>query len=206
MKLLGKVRDRSVCTSQMLQNAASGDVRERGERGIETGPRILNHVVQYIRHGSAACKGRPSAAALPAAFTPQSTSFRCRFNRLGDPQALRLKASLVHFRGCRTHHAVPPCGSGRLSPAGVVAACRGAVCYVARHHSNSSPDPQFLCRAVTGCPAPPSRESLAPREGALRALVAQSGRAASARAPARPPVGCQGFRGPLDPARRPRRG
>jgi hypothetical protein len=26
--------------------------------------------------------------ALPAAFTPQSTSFRCRFDRLGDPQAL----------------------------------------------------------------------------------------------------------------------
>src|SRR6202795_4828234 len=34
---LGKVRDRSVCTSELLQNAASGGVRERGERGIEAG-------------------------------------------------------------------------------------------------------------------------------------------------------------------------
>src|SRR4030095_4669385 len=48
VELLGKVRDRRVCTSELLQNAASGDVRERGERGIEAGPGILNHVVQYI--------------------------------------------------------------------------------------------------------------------------------------------------------------
>ena len=43
VELLGKVRDRSVCTSESLQNAASGRVRERGERSIETGTRILNH-------------------------------------------------------------------------------------------------------------------------------------------------------------------
>src|ERR1700754_4901155 len=48
VELLGKVRDRSVCTPEMLQNAASGGVRERGERGIEAGPVILNHVVQYV--------------------------------------------------------------------------------------------------------------------------------------------------------------
>src|SRR6476660_5509997 len=35
VELLGKVRDRSVCTPELLQNAASGDVRERGERVIE---------------------------------------------------------------------------------------------------------------------------------------------------------------------------
>src|SRR4030095_7354022 len=86
VELLGKVRDRRVCTSELLQNAASGDVRERGERGIEAGPGILNHVVQYIAHGLEACKGRLSAPALPAAFTPQSTLFRCRFDRPGDPQ------------------------------------------------------------------------------------------------------------------------
>src|SRR4030095_13557881 len=40
--LLGKVRDRSVCTPELLQNAASGGVRERGERGIAAGPGILN--------------------------------------------------------------------------------------------------------------------------------------------------------------------
>src|SRR6478609_7458367 len=53
MELLGKVRDRSVCTPELLQNAASGGVRERGERGIEAGPGILNHMVQYITHGLA---------------------------------------------------------------------------------------------------------------------------------------------------------
>src|ERR1700732_2770122 len=50
-EFLGKFRDRSVCTPELLQNAASGDVRERGERGIEVGPSILNHMVQYLTHG-----------------------------------------------------------------------------------------------------------------------------------------------------------
>src|SRR6202050_4614817 len=62
MELLGKVRNRSVCTPELLQNAASGGVRERGERGIEAGPGILNHSVQYVTHGLAACKGRPLSA------------------------------------------------------------------------------------------------------------------------------------------------
>src|SRR5215207_6905624 len=43
VELLGKLRDRSVCTSELLQNAASGGVRERGERGVEGSSRILNH-------------------------------------------------------------------------------------------------------------------------------------------------------------------
>src|SRR4029077_4027775 len=53
VELLGWVRERSVCTSELLQDAASGGVRKRGERGIETGFRILNHMVQYLPHGSA---------------------------------------------------------------------------------------------------------------------------------------------------------
>src|SRR5262245_49475862 len=40
----GKVRDRRVGTAELLQNSASGGVRERGERGIEASPHILNHV------------------------------------------------------------------------------------------------------------------------------------------------------------------
>src|SRR5262249_52012200 len=59
VELLGKLGDRSVCTSELLQNAAPGRVRERGERGIEVGTRILNHVVQYVTHASARCKRRP---------------------------------------------------------------------------------------------------------------------------------------------------
>src|SRR5512134_386847 len=64
VELLGKVRDRRVCTPELLQNAASGGVRECGERGIEAGPGILNHVVQYITHALAACKGRLSARCI----------------------------------------------------------------------------------------------------------------------------------------------
>src|SRR5919109_886572 len=58
VKLLGKVRDRSVRVSELLQNAASSGVRERGERNIEAGPGILNHVVQYVTHEFAKCKRR----------------------------------------------------------------------------------------------------------------------------------------------------
>src|ERR687897_375989 len=47
VELVGKVRDRSVCTPELLQNTASGGVRERGKRGIESAARILNHTVQY---------------------------------------------------------------------------------------------------------------------------------------------------------------
>ena len=46
-EFLGKVRDRSVYTPELLQNATSGDVGERGERGIEAGLGILNHMVHY---------------------------------------------------------------------------------------------------------------------------------------------------------------
>src|SRR6187431_1506531 len=43
----GKGCDRSVRSPELLQNAASGGVRERAERGIEVDLAILNHVVQY---------------------------------------------------------------------------------------------------------------------------------------------------------------
>src|SRR5277367_954034 len=70
VEFVGKLRNRSVCSPEMLQNAAPGGVRERGERGIEAGLGILNHVVQYLTQGLAACKERPGARlALPAAFT-----------------------------------------------------------------------------------------------------------------------------------------
>src|SRR3954451_20699513 len=44
--LLGKVADRGIRTPEVLQNAASGRIRECGERGIEAGARRLNHLVQ----------------------------------------------------------------------------------------------------------------------------------------------------------------
>src|SRR5687768_17461309 len=44
---LGQGCDRSVRTPELLQNAASGGVRQRAERGIEVGVAILSHTVQY---------------------------------------------------------------------------------------------------------------------------------------------------------------
>src|SRR5208283_3306333 len=48
VELIGKVRDRGVGAPELLQNAASCGVRKRGERGIEAGLSILNHMVQYV--------------------------------------------------------------------------------------------------------------------------------------------------------------
>src|SRR6185436_13578880 len=56
VELSGEVRDGRVSMRELFQNAAPGDVRQRGERGIEAGLRILNHLVQYYhmdwRHAS----------------------------------------------------------------------------------------------------------------------------------------------------------
>src|SRR5690349_6434714 len=48
MELSGEVRDRSVGAAELLQHAAPGRVRQRGERSVEAGFVILNHMVQYI--------------------------------------------------------------------------------------------------------------------------------------------------------------
>ena len=61
----GKVGDRSVCTPELLENAASSGVGERGERGIEVGLGIVNHVVQYLSRGQTARKARPSSGSVP---------------------------------------------------------------------------------------------------------------------------------------------
>src|SRR5882672_1873253 len=57
VELLGKVRDRCVRTAELLENAASRGVRERGERGVEAGLGILSHVVQYVTHGCRHARG-----------------------------------------------------------------------------------------------------------------------------------------------------
>ena len=75
MEFLGEVRDRSVRTPELLQNAASGGVRERGERGI-AGLAILNHMVQYITQGLAACKR--NAGSLSAAREGKNVCSRLR--------------------------------------------------------------------------------------------------------------------------------
>src|SRR5450432_4401193 len=72
VELLGKVGDGGVYTPEVLQNAASGGVRERGERSIEAALDILNHMVQYIPHRQAVDK------------RGQSARFRCKLDRVGD--------------------------------------------------------------------------------------------------------------------------
>src|SRR5882672_4919703 len=57
VELLGKVRDRCVRTAELLENAASRGVRERGERDEEEQLGILSHVVQYVTHGCRHARG-----------------------------------------------------------------------------------------------------------------------------------------------------
>ena len=45
VELLGELRDRGVGSSELLQDATTRGVRERGERSIKSGRHILNHMV-----------------------------------------------------------------------------------------------------------------------------------------------------------------
>ena len=96
MEPLGKGRDRSVRTPELLQNAASGGVRERAERGIEVVLEILNHVVQYTTWRDGMQWGaelhRPWKLNCSLAFTPIMLLFEffrpqqhtdCRTDRAG---------------------------------------------------------------------------------------------------------------------------
>lgn len=77
VKLLGKIRDRRVSTSELLKNAASRGVGKRGERGIEGGGGMLNHVVQYTR-------GPPAAPAfLSSVVRSDSRSARAEMKAAG---------------------------------------------------------------------------------------------------------------------------
>jgi hypothetical protein len=51
---------------ELLQNTASGSVRERSERGIEVGSHILNHMVHCIACKLRTCNIAPAAAAAVA--------------------------------------------------------------------------------------------------------------------------------------------
>src|SRR6266536_2779454 len=103
VELLGKVCDRSVCTPELLQNAASSGVRERGERVIEAGPDILNHVVQYITHGLAPCKGRLSARCVAGRLRSQIDFISMQIRSTRRPQAPSV----------RTFSGTPQCASRR---------------------------------------------------------------------------------------------
>ena len=89
MEGLGQIRDRSVGPSELLQDAASGGVRERGERGIEPAAHILNHAVQY-----APTNPRPQGP-VPDDDTPARTRGNFLF-RLAE--ALAVAGSLTAAR------------------------------------------------------------------------------------------------------------
>src|SRR3954454_3244458 len=65
LERLGKGRDGSVGSPELLQNATPRGVRERCERSIKSGPHILNHMVQYV---NASVHGMQGAAAKNDAF------------------------------------------------------------------------------------------------------------------------------------------
>jgi len=95
VELLGKVRDRGVGTAELLQNAASGGIRKRGERVIQAGLRILNHMVQYTLHGLER-KRRPSAdwrlpSSVRARFFAGTT--RARYDERRSTNALLLTSA-----------------------------------------------------------------------------------------------------------------
>src|SRR5262249_15649798 len=67
LELAGKIRDRSVGRPELVENAGSGGVGEGGERGIEAGPRILNHMVQYITRRRPDARGGRACATFSIA-------------------------------------------------------------------------------------------------------------------------------------------
>ena len=56
MELLCKLRNRSIRAPELLQNATSSGVRERGKGGVEASCRKLNHMVQCLAHRSVSRK------------------------------------------------------------------------------------------------------------------------------------------------------
>jgi len=86
VELLGEVRDGSVGTSELLENAASGGIRERGERVIEPGPCILNHAVQYTMHGDGT-QGEPGRGRrFRPRSSPRARVFFSETTAVGPPQ------------------------------------------------------------------------------------------------------------------------
>ena len=79
---VGEVRDRGVLTAELLENTASRGVRQRRKRGIEMGPRILNHTVQCMAR-------RPGRQGPPAGGHFIDDVGREPLLGLGDGQPLR---------------------------------------------------------------------------------------------------------------------
>ncbi len=72
VELIGKLGDRRVGPSELLQDAAPGGVRKRGEGGIEMRWHILNHMVQY-RTRIGCMQERPGTPPLPRrAWAPKN--------------------------------------------------------------------------------------------------------------------------------------
>src|SRR5437588_489472 len=82
---LGKGCDRSVRTPELLQNAASGSVRERAERGIEVGLAILNHRVQYTNMGDSMQWEAERPLRCPAIHLNSRSTAKWRSERIGRP-------------------------------------------------------------------------------------------------------------------------
>src|SRR5215217_7922572 len=86
MEVVGKGRDRRVRTPDLLKDPASGGVRERGERGIESAARILNHLVQC----APSCAGSQAPEDSGPVSSATSVGTRCKRALLS---AIRLAGS-----------------------------------------------------------------------------------------------------------------
>ncbi len=90
MELLGKVRDRSVCTAELLQNAASGGVRERGERSVEVGRHTEPCGSVWSTDWRHARGGRARAASRPPSLPNRPFSMQIRSTLRSRPLSARL--------------------------------------------------------------------------------------------------------------------
>lgn len=98
MELVGKVRDRSICTPELLQHTASGGVGERRERDIESAAGILNHTVQYTPHSAANANGcAPSPEAVEGRLATAWISNNQRSRLLAREQASRLRERALRY-------------------------------------------------------------------------------------------------------------
>ena len=120
VELLGKVRDRSVCTAELLQNAASGGVRERGERGSRSGSGYQHGIcgmllfpLSYLLWatpsgtGSQASRGRAGIFTGLTFLGPELLPKRLALLKEALPTASRLVA-LWHPGACRPAHGDEP--------------------------------------------------------------------------------------------------
>src|SRR3954451_17972535 len=85
VECVGQIRDRRVASSEPLQDATTGGIGQRCERGIESAVGILNHLVQFIRLSGPECKSDLLSTSPPASSaTSKKPGCRQAHDRAAD--------------------------------------------------------------------------------------------------------------------------